>query len=765
MPPISRYCLGILPLLLVFVALPMGAATIAIGTPTVPCDAQEVAVSLTADQATAFAQLSFVVTYDADRLAFKRVQLGDVLQGWTLTPSPSTGRIQFVVRPPARLSLVGAFAALTFQLVDHASSDRIPIRVSDISVLLSTGTTVNGGGADGMVLLDCRSPQSPGEHPTGLRFGHLAGENDGPANIDGFGAAARFGRIAAIAAAADGTLYVADRGNLTIRRVTREGIVSTIAGAPGRLGTSDGRGSSALFVSPHDLALGRDGTLYVLDEMYFFTGARVRRITPAGDVTTLFQQTCAPVSTTVADICGLIAALAVDANNNVYLLDQSRVLRVAPSGTVSVLAGGEERGFRDGIGTQAAFQTKRGSSITVGSDGNIYVYENPNRAVRKITPAGLTTTVAAGDPFLVDSNASGIAVAPGGTILVQHESRLFQVTPTGAVTETSLEPFFPDSRFALGPAGELYLTDGSFNDELWRRTPDGRIQLVAGVSVWGSVADGPGESARLNSYTMTYNPHDGLLYTSDYDVQIDRCVIRAVSRDGVVRTVLPTQAVCPQYLAVGSDGALIGADLPASLYRITPNGTVSPLAIGPTNCRVSGLAADRSGNTYVACGTYLAKVLPSGSFVVAADDVTAEALTVLPNGDVIAASQYRLLRITPNGHVLPFAGTGLFALQPDGRFASASFGFMAALAADAYGGVYVLDVGFGNWMILKHVTSAGDVVTIAGGGLGRHDGDASAARFAYSRVIAALPDGVALSEGTAIRIGIASAARRRSVRH
>jgi hypothetical protein len=762
-----RYLFGlsVWSLLLAFTPEPGIAATIAVESPTVSCNAPDVAVGFTADQTAAFVQLSFDVTYDATRLTFRRADLSASLQGWTLTPTASAGSVHIVMRPPARLSLVGLFATLTFQSLDHSSSDRIAVRVSAVSVLLSTGITVNGDSADGMVLRDCRGPQPPSEHPTGLQFRQLAGADDGPANVDGRGAAARFGRIAGIATTVDGTLYIADRGNYTIRRVTPEGVVSTIAGTPGRLGTSDGRGTSASFVSPDDIAVGHDGTLYVLDGMYFFTGARVRRITPAGDVTTIFQQTCAPVATTVSDLCGLIMALSVDAQDNVYLLDQTRVLRVAPGGAVSVLAGGAERGFRDGLGNEAAFSAKGGSSITVGDDGNIYLYDNRNRAVRKITPDGFTTTVAAGDPFSEASNPSGIAVSADGSILVHHLGTLFHVTRSGVVTTTSMAPLFTEGRFALGRAGEMYVAEGDVNDELWRRSVDGSIQLVAGTSVWGSVADGHGDSARFNSHIMAYNPIDGLLYTSDRDPQIDRCVLRAVSLDGVARTVPTSQEVCADYLAVAPDGALIAATLPASLYRITPTGVVTAVAVGPDNCRFSALAVDGAGNAYVACDTYVAKVLPSGSFVLAADEISAEALTVLPNGDLVAASEFRLLRITPNGHVLPFAGTGLFALQPDGTLNPASFGFMAALAADKGGGVYVLDVGFGNWAVLKHVTATGDVATIAGGGLGRQGGDASIARFAYSRSIAALPNGVALSEGTDIRIGTPAIVRRRSARH
>jgi len=445
--------------LVLLTALHGSAATVTVGSPAVPCDAREVAVSLTADQTTAFIQLSFVVTYDAAQLAFSHATLSEPLQGWTITSTSSPGRVALQIRPPSRLSLVGSFATLTFQRVG-SSTDRIPVRVSEISVLLNTATSVEGGGADGMILLDCGDPLPPGGHPSGLQFRPVAGATSGPASVDGRGTDARFGRISGIAAANDGTLYVADRGNFTIRRVTRDADVRTIAGHPGRLGTSDGNGSDALFVSPHDIAVGRDGTLYVLDVMFFFTEARVRRVTPGGTVTTIYRQSCAAVATNATEQCGLIMSIAVDAQDNVYLLDSSRVLRVSPGGAISVLAGGDQRGFRDGVGSAAQFETSGGSSLTVGPDGNVYVYDTRNRAIRKITPAGVTTTIAAGDPFLNASNQSGIAVLPDGTILMHHVGNVYRVTPAGVVTETSSDPLFVEGRFALGSSGERYVADG-----------------------------------------------------------------------------------------------------------------------------------------------------------------------------------------------------------------------------------------------------------------------------------------------------------------
>lgn len=759
-------CRAVLHSLFLLTAISASAQTLTVGSPTAPCDARDVGVPLIADQPATFVQMSFVVTFDPAQLSFSDVTLSHLLDGWSISPTSSPGRVTFLLRPPSRLSLVGSFATLGFRLVGQPAS-RITVNVSEIAVLISTGTTVNGTGAPGRVLLNC-DPLPSGEHPRGLQFRHLAGEKGGPGSVDGRGTDARFGRISGIAIAEDGTLFVADRGSLTIRRVTRDGVVTTLAGQPGRLGTQDGNGANASFVMPLDLALGRDGTLYVLDALPLHTEARVRRVTPDGTVTTLFRQQCALLATNPINLCGYIMSIAVDARDTVYLLDIARVLRVMGSGEVSVVAGGDERGFQDGTGTDAAFETNLGSSLTIGHDGNIYVYDSQNRAVRKVTPDGITTTVAAGDPLQAYSNPAGIAVTADGTIILNHAGTLFRISVAGVVTETTNPLLGSTGRFALGRSGEMHLAYGYNEDELWRVDPDGSVRLVAGQSVWGEIADGRGELARLNATAMTYNRRDGLLYTIDRDPYTQQCSVRSISLDGDVRTMPTTQNVCGDFVGAAPDGSLIAIEFPALLNRIAPSGKVTPLAVGPPGCFVQSLAVDLMGNAYVSCGTYLAKVTPSGSFVVAVEDLVTENLTVLPNGHVIAGNQFRLLRITPEGRVLPFAGSGLFPLEPDATPIPNAFGFTRALAADSGGGVYVVDVGFyGNWALLKHVTPSGDVTTIAGGGIGRHDGDASVARFAYPKAIAALPNGgVAILEDAFIRIGMPKTSnRRRSVRH
>lgn len=157
----------------------------------------------------------------------------------------------------------------------------------------------------------------------------LAGSLGTPGSDDGTGADARFFQPTGVTADDDGNVYVADRGNRTIRKVTSAGVVTTIAGTPGLFGWDDGTGDVASFVEPRAIALGPDGRLYVAD-----SGANlIRRVTTTGVVTTLAG---APL----------------------------------------------EAGSLNGPGVDARFNDPRG--IAVAADGTIYVADGSNRLIRSI---------------------------------------------------------------------------------------------------------------------------------------------------------------------------------------------------------------------------------------------------------------------------------------------------------------------------------------------------------------------------------------------
>ena len=207
--------------------------------------------------------------------------------------------------------------------------------------------------------------------PAGVVSTFIGGNTRGYA--DGTVATALFNELQGMAFDSAGNLYVADKGNNRIRKITPAGVVTTLAGST--QGYADGTGAQAKFHWAHSLAFDNADNLYVGER------GHVRKITPSGVVTTL-----------LGNLSVRSVGVAVDSAGNVYAADRdnNRILKITPTGVVTTLAGGE-RGFADGTGAQARFNDPSG--LAVDRAGNIYVADRQNHSIRKITPEGMVTTL------------------------------------------------------------------------------------------------------------------------------------------------------------------------------------------------------------------------------------------------------------------------------------------------------------------------------------------------------------------------------------
>lgn len=202
------------------------------------------------------------------------------------------------------------------------------------------------------------------------------GFNDGPAPR------ARFNEPDGVAVARDGTVYVCDRYNATIRRITAEGAVTTMSGRSGIAGMANGSSSAARFNAPSRIAVAADGTIYVADT----NNHAVRRIAPEGTVET----TAVSAANDRMDPVGL----AIDRDGNLLVADAwSHVIRkIDGSGGMSTVAGlAGVSGSVDGPVGSARFSAPEG--VAVDSDGAIYVADTANHTIRKIVN-GIVSTVA-----------------------------------------------------------------------------------------------------------------------------------------------------------------------------------------------------------------------------------------------------------------------------------------------------------------------------------------------------------------------------------
>jgi surface protein len=500
-------------------------------------------------------------------------------------------------------------------------------------------------------------------------------------------------------------------------------IVTTIAGSDF---ARDGIGSQAQFNLPYGTAIDNDGNLYTVDTY----NNRVRKITPSGIVTTLAGSGISGF----ADGVGTAAefnwpiGITVDVSNNVYVTEigNNRIRKITPAGVVSTLAG-STRGYEDGSGPNAKFSEPRG--ITVDIQGTIYVADYGNDKIRKITSTGVVTTLA--------GSIRGFADGTGTTAQFNF--------PYGITVDSN---------------GIIYVADMD-NDRIRRVTPTGVVTTIAGSS--RGYVDGTGINAKFSQPRGITIDSSGNIYISDTTNQR----IRKMSPSGTVTTVAggggvgfadgigtSTRFSLPRGLAVDKAGNLYVSDTQNNRIRkITPTGTVTTLA-GSNKTAIdgtaenaqfnspTGIARDTSGNIYVA-DTFnhrIRKITPNGlvttlagSTVGYADGTGNNAQFNIPWGIVVDAignvyvadrGNNRIRKITVNGVVTTIAGS-IFGFS-DGNGTSAQFNGPSDIALDAAGNIYVADTF--NHRIRK-ITPVGEVTTLAGSTRGYVDGIGNAAQF------------------------------------
>ena len=255
----------------------------------------------------------------------------------------------------------------------------------------------------------------------------LAGAAGSHGSADGTGGTARFWAPFGIAVDGSGNVYVADTGNNTIREITGNGIVSTLAGLADHPGDKDGIGSNARFRNPWSVAVDGLGNMFVAD----MSNDTIRKITPTGVVTTLAGQ---PGKSGNADGFGSGArfnnpfAVAVDNADNVYVSDSANntIRKIAPGGMVVTLAGlPGYAGSTDGKGDDARFLNPQG--LAVDGAGNIYVADTGNSVIRKMTPTGKVTTLLspAGTNDAADKTAGNVRLNNPGGVAVDDAGNIY----------------------------------------------------------------------------------------------------------------------------------------------------------------------------------------------------------------------------------------------------------------------------------------------------------------------------------------------------
>ena len=532
----------------------------------------------------------------------------------------------------------------------------------------------------------------------------LAGSPGSPGNVNGTGAAARFSTPASVAVDAAGNVFVGDTYNLALRKISPAGVVTTVAsfsnslwaiavdaagvvyladaqshvirrfaadgsstlvaGQSGTAGSANGNGGFARFNAPLGIALDTGGSLYVAD-----TGNHtVRKITPAGDVTT------------VAGLAGIYGnvdgpaplarfyspgGVGVDAAGNLYLADRSNytIRRISAAGEVTTLAGGTSGYYYnspvDGTGSAARFGSLGG--LSVDATGNVFVSEYSHQVIRRVTPAGVVTTIlgTAGVSGSTDgvgasarfSSPNGLALDLAGNVYVADSgNQTIRKATFVPLPTVSSPPVAVTAAAGQNATFAVTATGGASFLYQWQRQAG-----IAPGAGFANVADGGAYSgATTASLVVT-----GLVAAMSGDQF--RCVI--VNAAGTVTSLPATLAVTSAPVVAGTGAAtfyagatgsysVVAAGIPIPAFSLTSGTFPSWASLNASTGVISGTPSNTGGSPF----SFTVHVTNALGFASQSVTITVEPPLVAPTvslasarRQVVQKGQSLILAVTANG--------------------------------------------------------------------------------------------------------------------
>ena len=589
--------------------------------------------------------------------------------------------------------------------------------------------------------------------------------NGTPGTADGLGTSARFNTPTGIAIDASGNLYVADYGNHKIRKITSSGSVSTLAGNGSPAFANATVGVLASFYYPQGIAVDTDGNVYVADK----ANQRIRKITSAGVVSTFAgsgTEGTADGSGTAASF-NSPSGICLDHLGNLYVTDlgSHRIRKITPSGVVTTMAG-STAGTSDGTGTMVKFQSPIG--IATDLQGNMYVCDYQSDRIRSITGYRIDPALPTGlffDPKTGTISGTPTTPSAAKTYTVYAKNEMGETTTPITITISSAPTV------TTGAVSNLTATSATLNASVNANgSPTTGLSFtysqLADLSVGVTVSTTPG-SATGNTVTAVLANISGLAANTTYYYRVSASNTVGNSDGTILSFTTPPTAPNISYPGAASTVTLNVGALMSPLTVSNTGGAPDPMqvstlaGIGFSDSRngtgtgagfsyPQGLALDNSGiYLYVAdysnhkirrieIATGVVTTLAGSGSNGSADGIGSAASFSFPgyialdgSGNLYVSDlrNHKIRKVEiATGQVTTIAGSGTSGYA-DGAAASARFKFPRGLALDETGSnLFVADGD--NFRIRKINLSTGQVTTLAGSGsYGVADGTGTSASF------------------------------------
>ena len=537
--------------------------------------------------------------------------------GGTVSGTPTTaGSYSFTIQVRDSAS---ATATKAFTLVVVAGGSSI------ITTVAGTGTagySGDGGPATSAQLYDCYGVTLDGSgnmyiadwynnrirkvSPSGI-ITTVAGT--GTAGYSGDGGPATSAQLYdpySVAVDGSGNLFIADEFNYRVRKVSPSGTITTVAGT-GVYGYSGdgGPATSAQIYFPHGIVLDGSGNLYFSDSY----NHRIRKVSSSGIITTVAGTGTAGYSgdggpATSAQL-NTPHGVALDGSGNLYIGDYSnnRVRKVSPSGIITSVAGTGAAGYSGDGGPATSAQLYYPDGVFMDGSGNIYIADESNHRVRKVSPSGIIATVAGngtrgysgdgGPPTNASFTFPSAVVLDGsGNLYIadseNHRIRLVQTAGAAALSVTTTSPL-PQGTVGVAYSQTLGATGGA-SPYTWSVT-SGALPGGLTLSRGGTISGTP---ATAGAYSFTVQVRDSAAATASATFALTISLnIAQINSGGIVNNAsynLGSSAVAP-----GEIVAVFGANLTDGTSCLPPSCNPTFGSNGRLNTTMAGAQATVNG--------------------------------------------------------------------------------------------------------------------------------------------------------------------------